>query len=58
MVPFEILDVAQIQVTQAKAPVAMVVRQPQQKVGYSGILSIEFALVAIARLTDTKCLVW
>ena len=48
VVPFEALDVAQIQVTQAKAPVAMVVRQPQQPVGHFGILSIELALVAVA----------
>jgi len=32
VIPFKVPDVAQIQVTQAKAPVAMVVRQPQQPV--------------------------
>lgn len=40
MVPAEILDVAKIQVAQAKSPVAMVVCQPNQPIGDDFILSV------------------
>ena len=56
VIPFELPDVAQIQVTQAKAPAAVAVRQPKQPVDHFSILNIEFSFVAIARLTDAKYL--
>ena len=48
MVPFEALDVTQIQIAKTKTPVAMVVGQPNQPIGYFIVLSIALALVAIA----------
>ncbi len=52
VVPFKALDVTQIQVAQAKAPVAMVVGQSDQLIGHFVILSASLARVAIARLAD------
>jgi hypothetical protein len=56
VVPFEALDVAQVQEAQAEAPVALVVRQPYQPVGDDAVLRVQLGLVAIAGLADVKCL--
>ena len=53
-VPFKALDVTQIQIAEAKAPVAVVIRQSDQPSGHLIVLSIEFTLVAVARLADAK----
>lgn len=44
----EALDVAQVQVTQPKAPAAVVVLQAQKPVGNPCVLGLEFGLVAVA----------
>jgi hypothetical protein len=54
VIPFEAFHIAQIQETQAKAPIAVVVCQPHQSTGHLGVVSYELALVAVARLTDAK----
>ena len=54
MIPFKALDVTQIQIAQAKAPVSMVVGQPDQLRGHFIILSVALTLVAIAVLADAK----
>lgn len=56
VVPFEALHVAQVQEAQSKAPVALVICQPYQPVRDHAVLGIELGLVAIAGLTDVKCL--
>ena len=56
VVPLVALDVAQVQVAQAKAPVAVVVRQAQQPVSDLLILDIVLGLVPIARLAHAKYL--
>ena len=47
MVPFEALQSARVQITQAKAPIAMVIRQADQPIGHFVICSIELALLAV-----------
>ena len=54
VIPFEAPDVAQIQVTQAKAPAAVVVGQTQQPVSHLDVLCVLRALIAVARLADAK----
>ena len=56
VIPLKAPDVAQIQVTQAKAPAAVVVGQTQQPVGHFGILCVEFALITKERFADGKYL--
>jgi hypothetical protein len=56
VIPFEATDVAQIQVAQAKAPAAVVIRQKDKPVGHCFVFGIESALVAITRFADPKCL--
>jgi len=56
VIPSKTLDVTQVQVANAKAPIAMAIRQSDQPVDYFMILSIELALVAVARLADAKSL--
>jgi len=52
VVPAKALYVAQIQVTQAKSPVAMVIRQSHQPVSYDFVLSVLLGFVAVAGLAD------
>ena len=52
--PFKAPDVAQIQVTQARDPGAVVVGQTQQPVGQIGVLCVLRALAVIAPLADAK----
>jgi len=52
LILFKAPDVAQIQVTQANAPVAVVVGQTQQPVGHFDVLCVEFALLTKARFAD------
>ena len=54
VVPSKIRHVAQVQVKQAKAPVAVVVREAYQQVGNLFILGVELGLVAVTGLTDGK----
>jgi len=56
MVPLETLDVAQVQEAQPEAPVALVVRQPYQPVGYDVVFCVQLGLVPVAGLADAKCL--
>ena len=56
VVPFEALDVAQVQEAQPKAPVALVVRQPHQPVGNEDVFRVQLGLVAITGLADAECL--
>lgn len=55
MAPAETLHVAQIQLAQAKAPIAVVIRQADQPVGNFFILSVLLGLAALAGLADPKC---
>jgi hypothetical protein len=55
VIPFEILDVAQVQIAKTKAPVSMVVGQFDQPICHLIVLSIALTLVAIAGLADSKC---
>ena len=52
MIPLKAPEVSQIQVAQAKAPVAVIVCELEQPVSHFADLCVEFALIAIARLTD------
>src|SRR5471030_420540 len=54
VIPFETLHVAQIQEAQAEAPVALVVSQAYQPVGYDSVFRVELGAIAIAGLTDAK----
>ena len=54
VIPFEPLDVTQIQTSKTEAPVAMVVDQSEQTSGHFIVLTIELAVVAVARLADAK----
>jgi hypothetical protein len=56
VVPFEALDVAQVQEAQPEALVALVVCQPHQPVSNEDVFCVQLGLVAIARLADVKCL--
>ena len=57
VIPVKASDVAQIQVTQSKAPVAVVVGQAQQPVvGHIGVLCILGALVSVSPLAHAKLL--
>ena len=56
MVPFKSLQVAQIRITKAKTPVAVVVSQLDQPRCHFLILCIELELVTVTRLTDPECL--
>ncbi len=55
MVPFEALDVMQIQIAQAKSPAAVVIGQFDQPVCHLLVISIELALVPVEGLADSKC---
>ena len=55
MVPLEPFDVTQVQVAQAKAPVTLIMRQPNQPISYEAIVTTEFCLIAIAGLAYAKC---
>lgn len=44
VVPFEALDVAQVQEAQPEAPVTLVVRQPYQLIGNDAVFRISFAV--------------
>ncbi len=48
MVPVKVPDVTQVQVAQAKAPVAVVVRQADQPVCYERVLGDFLGLLAVA----------
>jgi len=54
VVPFKALHVAQVKEAQAKAPVALVVRQSHQPVRDEDVRSIQLGLVAVAGLADAK----
>ena len=54
MVPFETLQVAQIQIANTQASVVVVARQLVQQSYNFFIRCIKFALVEVARLTDPK----
>ncbi len=52
VVPAKVLYVAQIQVAQAKSPLAMIVGQPDQPVRDERILGVMLGLIAAAGLAD------
>ena len=52
MVPAKAFDIAQVQVAQAKSPVAMVIRQADQPIGDERVLGIVFGFVTVAGLAD------
>ena len=54
MVPGVSLHVAQIQKTQTKAPVTLVMGQTHQQISDLGVFTAELGPVAIAGLTDTE----
>ena len=54
VIPLKASHAVLIQVTQAKAPVAVVVSQTQQPVGQLGVICVLFALVSIALLAGAK----
>src|SRR5690606_17330578 len=54
VVPAKASHVAQVQKAQAKAPVAMVVRQTQQPVGDLLVLGIRLGDIPVARLADLE----
>ena len=54
VVPAEVLDVAQVQEAEAKAPVAVVVGEAHQPVGDDLVFQRLAGLVAIAGFTDGK----
>ncbi len=54
MVPEKTLNVTQIQRAKTKAPVPLVLRQPQQPLGDLGILRIELRLITISTFAHTK----
>jgi hypothetical protein len=54
MVPEKALHVAQIQEAKTKAPVPLILRQPQQPLGNLGVLRIELGLIAITAFAQTK----
>lgn len=56
VVPFEAFDVAQVQEAQTEAPVALVVRQPDQPVSNDAVFRVQLGLVAVAGLANAKCL--
>jgi hypothetical protein len=55
VIPFEPLDVTQIQIAKTEAPVSVVVGQTDQPSYRFIVLSIEFTLVALEMLADAKC---
>ncbi len=54
MVPFETLQIAQIQIAKAKVPIAVVFRQLDRPCRNFFTLCIELALLAVTRLADPK----
>ena len=54
MVPLESLEVSQVQIAKAKAPIAVVVGQFDQPGCNRFIIWIELTFVAVARLADPK----
>ncbi|KRB98174.1 hypothetical protein ASE26_24980 [Duganella sp. Root198D2] len=54
LVPGEALYVALEQEAQTEAPVALVVRQANQPIGYGLIFSIELGLITVASLADAE----
>ena len=54
MVPFEVLDVAKVQIAKTKAPVPVVIRKANQPIHNQLILSIILSFIAIARLANSK----
>lgn len=52
VIPRKAFDVAQIQITQPKAPVALVVRQTHRPVSDTDIVRTELGLVAITGFTN------
>src|SRR5690606_1312254 len=54
VVPAIAFNVAQVQIAQAKPPVALVRREPNQPVGDLRVLGAELGLVAVARFADRK----
>jgi len=54
VVPFEVLDVAQVQKAQPEAPVALVVRQPHQPISDEAVFLVQLGLVPVAGLADAK----
>ena len=54
VVPGKALDVAQIIPAQTKAPVPLVMRQPDQPVGNLGVLIRQLRLVTVTGLADRK----
>ena len=52
VIPAKVLHIAQVEIAQTKAPVAVVVCQADQPVGDERVLGILFGLVAVAGLAD------
>lgn len=55
MIPTVALHIAQVQETESEAPALMGLREVKKPIRYHRVLAIEFRLVAITGLTDTKC---
>ena len=54
MVTAKALHITQVQKTQTKAPVPVVMRQSDQPIGNLGVLIAELGLVAVAGLADAE----
>jgi len=54
VIPFQAIDVTQLQLAKIKTPASTVIRQSDQPIGHFIIVSAAFALLAIAKFSDAK----
>ena len=54
VVPFKALNITQVEITKPKAPVAVVIRQPQQPIRYLLVLSALLGVVPVTGLSIDK----